>query len=285
MSRGVFRSHNKVGETMTFQTNASSATTFDPRVSFGYGSDRVSWDVGDGSGYQVGNSLSYVYSDTGATKTVTLRTNRLLRLEAMDAEGRNIVGNLDLSGWVNLADGPTVNNYNQFGQNPQMTGITNPNSAVNGKIITHYNLYNSNITGVLDVSGLNAYKYFDVALNSNLTNVIFGNVTGSFTNRLWMYNCDLGYVNFLPLSGASVGVSSTNGIRILNNNMSVDEVNHILEDFDNISTNLNPAGWTGTTLDMGGTNAAPDGGSGGFNGLAALSSLTGATNNWTITTS
>ena len=53
----------------------------------------------------------------------------------------------------------------------------------------------------------------------------------------------------------------------------------------NISTNLNPAGWTGTTLDMGGTNDAPDGSSGGFNGLAALSSLTGATNNWTITTS
>ncbi len=59
MSRGVFRSHNKVGETMTFQTNASSATTFDPRVSFGYGSDRVSWDMGDGSGYQADNTLSY----------------------------------------------------------------------------------------------------------------------------------------------------------------------------------------------------------------------------------
>jgi hypothetical protein len=422
MSRGVFRSHNKVGETMTFQTNASSATTFDPRVSFGYGSDRVSWDVGDGSGYQAGNSLSYVYSDTGTTKTVTLRTNRLLRLEAMDAEARNIVGNLDLSGWVNLSNGPTVNNYNQFGVNPQMTGITNPNSAVNGKIITHYNLYNSNITGVLVLTGLTLGGYFTTALNSNLTGIIHGPSNQAFTNRYnasscnltgnldvsmltklgsdfrvngnsaltgithtastevfdsyWVqscnlignhdvsmlilsdefliydnplltgithtastevfvnyfasdcnltgtldlsmltglggqfvnnsnpnltnilmptttqtftfydiYSCDLDYINFLPLSGANMNLVAQ-GFRMQNNNMSVDEVNNILVDFDNISTNLNPAGWTGTTLDISGTNAAPDDGTGGGgDGLAALASLTGATNNWTITTS
>ena len=95
------------------------------------------------------------------------------------------------------------------------------------------------------------------------------------------YQSNLDYVNFLPLSGASI----TGDIELQNNNMSVTDVNHILVDFDNISTNLNPSGWTGTTLDISGTNSAPDSSSGGFDGIAALSSLTGGTNNWTITTS
>ena len=76
MSRGVFSSHNKVGETMSFQTDTSSTTTFDPTVTFLSGSDRVSWDLGIGNGYIANNSLSYSYPDTGTTKTVTLRTKR-----------------------------------------------------------------------------------------------------------------------------------------------------------------------------------------------------------------
>ena len=369
MSRGVFRSHNKVGETMSFQTNASSATTFDPSVTFGYGSDRVSWDMGDGSGYQADNTLSYIYSDTGTTKTVTLRTNRLLRLEGFNAQVDKLVGNLDMSGWVNLGDEFRIDSGN-----PELTGITNP---VSSQIITKYNVYNCDLTGTLVMTGLtNLGTYFDVALNSNLTSILHGpsnrafsqryhaylcnltgnldlsmltglgaqfdvranslltgithtastqvftnysissnNITGThdvsmfsnlggtfyindnplltsithpITTRTFTiydaYNCELGYINFLPLSGANMNLII--GIKMEDNNMLVDEVNHILVDFDNISTNLNPAGWTGTTLDISGTNAAPDDGTGGGgDGLAALSSLTGATNNWTITTS
>jgi hypothetical protein len=59
---------------MSFQTNSSSATTFDPTVTFLSGSDRVSWDLGIGNGYIADSSLSYSYPDTGTTKTVTLRT-------------------------------------------------------------------------------------------------------------------------------------------------------------------------------------------------------------------
>ena len=134
MSRGTFYSHNKVGETMSFKTDSPNTTSFDPRVSFGYGSDRVSWDLGNGSGYTAGNDISHIYPDS-SIKTVTLRTNRLERLEAIDAEQENIVGNLDLSGWVNLSNGPDLNNYNQFGVNPQLTGITNP---ISNQLITHY---------------------------------------------------------------------------------------------------------------------------------------------------
>jgi hypothetical protein len=203
MSRGTFYSHNKVGETMSFKTNASSTTTFDPRVEFTTGSDRVSWDMGDGSEYQAGNSITYVYSDTGSTKTVTLRTNKLRRLRAIDGEQENIVGNLDLSGWVNLENASSdVNNYNQFGQNTQMTGITNPNSAVNGKILTHYNIFNSDITGVLVLTGLTLGGYFDVSLNGNLTTILHGPSNQVFDNRYNAYNCDLtGNLDLSMLTG------------------------------------------------------------------------------------
>ena len=39
MGRGTFRSQNKVGETMSFQTDSSSTTTFDPTVTFLSGSE------------------------------------------------------------------------------------------------------------------------------------------------------------------------------------------------------------------------------------------------------
>ena len=93
MGRGTFRSQNKVGETFSFQTNSSSATTFDPTVTFLSGSDRVSWDLGIGSGYTADNSLSYNYSDSGTTKTVTLRTNKLNKLKQFQSINNNIVGN------------------------------------------------------------------------------------------------------------------------------------------------------------------------------------------------
>lgn len=226
MGRGTFRSQNKVGETMSFQTNSDSGTTFDPTVTFLSGSDRVSWDLGIGNGYIADNTLVYTYPDTGTTKTVTLRTNKLSDLKQFQGEGDNIVGNLDMSGWDNL--GGTF--YIQ--SNSALTSITHPTS------------------------------------------------TETFNNYR-AYSCNLDYVDFLPLSGATI----TGDIQLQDNSMSVTDVNHILVDFDNISTNLNPSGWTGTTLNISGTNAAPDSSSGGFDGIAALSSLTGGTNNWTITTS
>ena len=70
-----------------------------------------------------------------------------------------------------------------------------------------------------------------------------------------------------------------------NASMSVTDVNHMLVDFDYLSSTANPFGWTGVTLDISGTNATPDSSSGGYDGIAALSSLTGATNSWSITTS
>ena len=74
------------------------------------------------------------------------------------------------------------------------------------------------------------------------------------------------------MSGGTFDSSST--IYLYDNTMTATEVNHFLTDFDNI-------GWTGVTLDISGSNSAPDGSSGGFDGITARNSLTGKT--WSIT--
>ena len=99
MGKGVFRSHNKVGETLSFQIMADSAISFTPKVGKSIG--RVSWDVGLGKGYITGNALVYSYplSASGTQKTVTVRTNLLSTLNSIYFEELNILGHLDLSGF------------------------------------------------------------------------------------------------------------------------------------------------------------------------------------------
>lgn len=73
--------------------------------------------------------------------------------------------------------------------------------------------------------------------------------------------------------GAAVTLSSCN--------LSTSEVNHMLVDFDTIST-LNPTGWSAVTLDILTGNSSPDSSSGGYDGISAINSLTGSPKNWVI---
>ena len=57
MSKGTFRSHNKVGATLSFQIMSDPSVNFTPEVTKING--RVSWDLDNGSGYTAGNSISY----------------------------------------------------------------------------------------------------------------------------------------------------------------------------------------------------------------------------------
>jgi hypothetical protein len=81
-----------------------------------------------------------------------------------------------------------------------------------------------------------------------------------------------------------MNTGATNGASIVINNnlMQSADVNRILYDLDSIAT-LNPSGWAGVTLDISGSNAAPNGSSGGFDGTGATLSL--IANGWTVTTS
>ena len=89
--------------------------------------------------------------------------------------------------------------------------------------------------------------------------------------------CNLSYVDMTTLTGLfdTTGVTvSFNG-----NNMTTAEVNNMLVDFDNNSS----AAISGRSLDLSGTGmGAPDGSSGGFDGLTAKTNL--QSKGWTITT-
>ena len=68
------------------------------------------------------------------------------------------------------------------------------------------------------------------------------------------------------------GLTSTNNAtyRFDNNDMNAALVNELLVAFDTISV----SGFTNRDIFIGGNNAAPDATSGGFDGLAAIASLT-----------
>jgi hypothetical protein len=363
MSRGVFHSVGGKAEEWCFQTNRDSAAAFNPTITT-VTNDRVSWDLGDGT-LLAGNTISHTYSDTGTTKTVCVRTNRVADLGTMITDSsEKFVGHMDFSGWSNFgasgvffmysnpgitrftfpSSNQVINNFliqsnssitevdlstlNVGGQinmagcgsltavthgyttqnflslnfnscditgnydltmfpnlGGQFTGWVNSNltsvtHTASTKTFSQYYLYFNDMTGTHDVSMLSGLGgAFRMNNNPNLTSILNPTSTQSFSNY-WVDDCDIDYINFYPLSG-----SSMSNIRLNDNNMTTSEVNRFLVEFNDISTNLNTVGWSGTTLWIHGTNSAPDGSSGGYDGLAALSSLTGGTNNWTITTS
>ena len=129
MSRAIFSANNKVGQVFSFQTNVTSGSTFDPTITFVSGSDRVSWDLGNGK-LVAGNSLSYTFTgDTGTTKTIKLKTNRLSKLKRFQSDNDGIIDNLNLTKWVNLGGIFDVSS------NPNLTGVTHTAST---QIFTQY---------------------------------------------------------------------------------------------------------------------------------------------------
>jgi hypothetical protein len=174
------------------------------------------------------------------------------------AHSCDLTGNIDISGFSGFAGGLAV--YN----NPNLTSVTNPTSS---GIITGYNVDSCNITGTLDVSGLSGLGgAFDAGGNVNLTKI--NNPTSTQTFSAYRAaSCDLGYFSLLTLTNLTE--SNNVDINLSNNSMTVIEVNHYLEDFDTLSTGA----FTGRTINIAGTNAAPDGSSGGFDGLTAKANL------------
>jgi hypothetical protein len=205
----------------------------------------------------------------------------------------NLTGNLDLTPFSGLGGRFQVSN------NSGLTSVTHVSSSRN---FSRYDASFCNLTGTLDISPLTNLGYNGVGVgsgsiclrvNPNLTDIIFPNSTQYFKNEstdiigfaFVLDNCNLGYVDFKPLSGATLVSGATVGIpriTLQNNNMSAATVNHILVDFSGNAT-YNPTGWSNIDLDISGSNAAPDSSSGGYNGLAAIAFLTGSPYNWTIT--
>ena len=205
----------------------------------------------------------------------------------MTGNGCNILTDLDISAF-NINNSIITNTFPTLNINDciSLSGLTTPITGKTGQF--HFGSYNCNLSGTLDLSFYYGLMKFDVGGNSNLTNLILPNTTstqtltdanlfGNANQKTFEANsCDLGYVDFKPMSGVTLNSGST--ILLNDNNMTVGEVNHILDDFTSTT-------WSGVTLEIGGTNAAPDSSSGGYDGVAAIDTLTGVTRNWSITTS
>ena len=204
----------------------------------------------------------------------------------------NLVGNFDLTMLSGLGGTFVISN------NINLTGITNPNSVRN---FTNYSVNGCGLIGVLDLTPLSNFGgsssastcILGVSANPLLSGITFPVINTFFRNannndalaafRLFQSNLD--YVDFKPLSGATLLSGTTQGaprITLQNNNMSAADVNHILVDFSGNAT-YNPTGWSNVNLFIGGSNDDPDSSSGGYDGMAAISFLTGSPYNWTIT--
>jgi len=332
--RQQFNIRNNIGEYLSFQTNSSSGTTFDPLVSMA-SSRRGHWDLGVGTQYSAGTSISYTYSNS-TTKNVRYYVDRLKNITSISISSDNLIGHLNLSG-ITLGGTFAVDS------NPELTGITHSysNSQINiysvlgcdiigtldltmfpnigttlstqsnsnlnyilhtatSRNFTSYIVNSCDLIGTHDISMLSNFGGsssastcdFWINNNTNLTNITFPAVNTYFRNFISptfgcfrLDSCNLGYVDFKPLSGATFLSGATQGaakIDIKDNDISTGDVNHILVDFSG-NTTVNPTGWSNINLNIGGTNADPDSSSGGYDGLAAISFLTGSPYNWTIT--
>ena len=246
------------------------------------------------------SAMSSILFPTSSQATTALRVDQC-----------NVTGTLDWSGMTGMAGDV------RCGDNPLLSAINNP---ISSGAITKYYSYNtaieeldlSDLTGIrsdiriygnslldtltlpaisanvdtfqaqscawvtLDVSnitGLGGNLYFYSC--ATLTSVIFPSTTRAFSD-IRGYSSNLGYIDFTPMSACTEVNNSS--IRLENNNMTAAEVNQILVDFDGIAT----GSFTGRVINLGGTNAAPDGTSGGYDGLTAKSSL--ISKGFTVTT-
>jgi hypothetical protein len=199
-----------------------------------------------------------------------------------------LVDNCNLTGTLDLSKITGLGGYFACSNNFNLTQILHgPSSSAN--TFTRYLAYNCNLTGTLDLSPLSGLSgSIQIYTNPSLTNITFPTSVGTFNNAtvnepdsaFALYQNALNYVDFKPLSGATLTDNSR--IRLQNNGMTAAEVNQILVDFSGNAT-YNLSGWDNINLNIGGSNANPDSSSGGYDGLSAVSFLTGSPQNWTIT--
>lgn len=221
MSRSIFRSHNKVGETMSFKTTESTPDTFDPVVTTTNGN--VSWDLGVAAGYiggyVAGNSVSFTYPSS-AVKTITIRTNSLSTLTGINLDSDEIYGDLNFSGWDNLFKSSGVVSLTNL---PTLTAVTHTYTPHVG---SQYNLVNTSVEQ-LDLRPLgDVSNSTAISDNVNLKTILFSGDSGGgfnlFLNNNSLIDVDLSsFANFFtqfqiqgnsPLTGVTFNTGITSNV-------------------------------------------------------------------------
>jgi hypothetical protein len=172
--------------------------------------------------------------------------------------GNNFAGLQDISLMTSATD-------IWFHINPLLTSFIGATSSAN---ITQLRGHTCGFTGTFDISGYSGLGgYFECGVNP-YTNIILPSSSQTFTEFYLNVCPNLGVIDFSPLTNLTE--SNNVIIQFISNGHTAAEMNEMLDTLDNMST----GGFTGRTISAAGSNAAPDGSSGGFDGLAAVTSLT-----------
>lgn len=166
-----------------------------------------------------------------------------------------------------------------------LTSITWPTSVVSTLQTITFQA-NPAFTGAIDLSGFAGIEGNFCTLNARdtlATSVIFPTGNGTFSqisvypNTLPSSSGQCTEINLtaVPLATEKDGFT----LQMQNNGMTAAQVNKILVDLDTNAT----SGFTGRSIQLSGTNSAPDGTSGGLDGVTAKDNL--ITKNFTVTTS
>jgi uncharacterized protein (TIGR02145 family) len=175
-----------------------------------------------------------------------------------------IIGTLNLSGMNKFSTGASI----VLSSNSGMTSI-NFNNTISGSIKT-MGLINNNLTS-LNLSGFTSFitgSTFEFYGNTGLTSITLGgSISGTFT-RIHAYGLGLSPY-FSPLAFLTPTSINGSSVAVADNNWSAAQVNQFLHELDSVSV----GGFTGRSVSIGGNNSDPDSSSGGYDGLAAKSSL------------
>ena len=195
-------------------------------------------------------------NSSSLTTLNTPTTSQAIRIDASNCS----LTSIDFSGMTNIVTEILLNDNN-------LTSATFPASS--GTIGT-FRIQNNSLSS-LDISGLTLGLVIRGDGNTSLSSLTLPTV--SATCGFFVFNnCALGVIDWTKFTGANNGID----IRLQDNSMTVAEVNENLVKIDT-------TGWINGTLDIDGTNAAPDGSSGGFDGTTAKANL--ITKGWSVTTS
>lgn len=303
-----YGAHNGYELLAEFQTNSPNTTTFDPAISATSGT--YMWVI-DGVEYE-GTSASVTLDGTTNTvqlwgegtcnitsfdvnsdnivdtlnlsndafkpiASISIHTNSALKkvifpdistgtIGLINARSTGLIDTLDLSMFTNYSSSAGLYLF----LNTSLKYIKFP-SAISSGTIWLMHIYNTGITGTLDLSMFTNYRsdaYVYLHNNSSMDGVTMPvSTTGSFVNYYGYGNKNTFYIS--PSIHPSMTNINNGIINFTTNGWSATQVNQFLVEIDNISS----SGYTGRNIQVGGSNAAPDSSSGGYNGTAAKASL------------
>jgi len=251
-------------EAFVFETDSVDLPAFAPTI--GTSSGSAFWDFGDGN-TATGLGVSNAYGGTGDKTVFCTPDNGLTAITSFDLVQEDIVNQLDITGLVNCTS--IRADFN--------TGMTSFIAATTSVVITRLNINNCDITGLLNLSGMTGLSN-DIQLQDNPNMTGITNPATTQTILFYFANsCDLGYVDFTVMPNMT-DINNCD-IQLQGNSMTTAEVNQILVNLDSISV---AGSFTGRSINIAGSNSAPDGSAGGFNGDAAVTSL--IAKNFSVTT-